>query len=81
MPREKPLELLKRELWIDRRLHDHGIPSIHTCETTTETRKARTRDAIKGRALEAVIGAAPGDPRGKPMTYAQAFEYVFGEPL
>jgi len=82
MTREKPLETLKRELWLDRRLSEHGVPSINDATTTTETRKARARDAIEGRGLEAVIaGAPPGDPRAKPLTYAQAFQFVFGESL
>lgn len=82
MTREKPLDTLKRELWIERRLSEHGVESLHACTTTTEIRKARARDAIEGRGLEAVIaGPPPGDPRGKALTYAQAFEYVFGETL
>ena len=40
------------------------------------------QQVVPGRGLEAVIaGAPPGDPRAKPLTYAQAFQFVFGESL
>lgn len=83
MTREKPLEQLKRELWLDRRLRAAGVPvSIHALTTDHATRTARARDAIEGHGLaDKPAGRRAGDPRGKAVTFAQAFEIVFGEAL
>lgn len=81
MTREKPLEQLKRELWLERRLHEHGVRVMDGVTDDAE-RKRRARQAIFDHGLATTIcGRRAGDPRGKPVTYSQAFELVFGEPL
>lgn len=81
MNRERPLDDLKRELWLERRLREHGV-RIMDGVTDAAERKRRARAAIVDGGLGGVIcGRRAGDPRGKPVTYAQAFELVFGEAL
>jgi hypothetical protein len=71
------LQLLDRELWLAQRLAQHGIELMRG-DTTIESRRQHARDAI-GRVGASTIAAAGKDR--KPRTYAQAFEWVYEQPL
>ncbi|MFO7278737.1 MAG: hypothetical protein DIU56_017055 [Pseudomonadota bacterium] len=71
-------ELLDRELWLARRLRQHGA-RITDGVTDRDTRRERMRAAILEHGLETVVLGR--GQSGKPMTYAQAFEALYGEPL
>lgn len=67
---------LEHEMWLANRLRLHG--EIFAGVTTSEIRKQRVREAIERLGTEVVVG------RGKdrqPVTYRQAFETLYGEPL
>jgi hypothetical protein len=72
------LQLLDREAWLEERLLSHGIsPRLLQGDTTIEIRKQRAREAI-AKVGTSVIG---GVKDKKPLTYAQCFQLVYGEPL
>ena len=71
-------ELLKREMFMARRLKDHGC-DVFAGSSDTASRKALFRRVITERGLEATILAKGED--GKCFTYAQAFERTYGESL
>lgn len=69
---------LANELWLSRRLRAKGI-DIFQGDTAPAIRRDRARRAITEHKLEAVIaGRAEG---GKPRTYAEVFQSLYGEPL
>lgn len=72
------LERLDGELWLCKRLGDHGA-SVHEGLTTTESRREQIRQIILRERFESVL-VGRGKDR-KPMTYAEAFERLYGEPL
>lgn len=73
----EPLPGLRAELWLIKRLGEHGV-KITDGVTTPEIRKARARQAIVDAKLDQAI---VGKIENKPMTYAQVFEHMYGEPL
>lgn len=70
-------DTLRQELWFAQRLTDHRA-GIFDGLTDRDTRRERFRAAILDHGLTEVI---VGRQDGKPATYAQAFEQLFGEPL
>lgn len=68
---------LDRELWLARRLREHGA-AVFEGVTDRDTRRERVRAAILENGLASVV---VGRREGKPCTYAEAFELVYGEPL
>lgn len=81
--------LMDAEADLRRRLVDHGaiensprlqhhVKAVTNGATTTAVRAERLRKVILYHRLETVI--ARGE-RGKPQTYAELFELVYGEPL
>jgi hypothetical protein len=71
------LQRLAHEQWLAQRLGEHGA-GVFTGLTDRDTRRERFRAAILEHGLEAVV---VGRHEGKPQTYAQAFERLFGEAL
>lgn len=70
-------ELLAVELWVGKRLAEHGVPLVTRGVTTAMERRERIRQGIVDNGLSAVIvGRNPKDR--KPETYAQLFERVYG---
>ncbi len=69
---------LHDELWISRRLREHGGGDLFEGDTNTAQRKERLRTAIQEVGLACVI---VGSKQGKPVTWQQAFESLYGEPL
>jgi hypothetical protein len=70
-------ELLAVELWLGKRLTEHGVPLVTRGVTTANERRERIRQGIVDNGLSAVIvGRNPKDR--KPETYAQLFERVYG---
>lgn len=68
---------LDGEMYIAKRLREHGV-GVFEGLTTAEQRKQRVREAINAAGPAVIIG------RGKDrrtMTYAEAFEALYGEPL
>lgn len=78
-PANRPMEfeLLDREQFLERRLKQHGVAVQGA--STTESRREIFRQAILERGLE--FGIVGKDSGGKCLTYAQAFERTYGEPL
>ena len=74
---------VKAELWLAKRLAQHSAltdpEGIFAGVSDPATRKERIRAAIHAKALGSVIAARGRD--GKPVTYAEAFERLYGEPL
>jgi hypothetical protein len=68
---------LDREAWLAQRLGEHGA-GIFTGLTDRDVRRERIRAAIVEHGLEAVI---VGRHEGRPETYAQVFERLYGTPL
>lgn len=71
-------ELLTREVFMAQRLKDHGC-DVFAGSSDTATRKLCFRRVITERGLEFVIIGK--DSSGKCLTYAQAFERTYDEPL
>lgn len=71
-------ELLTREVYLARRLKDHGC-DVFAGSSDTASRKACFRRVITERGLDCTIVGK--DSGGKCLTYAQAFERTYGEPL
>ncbi len=71
------------ELWLAKRLVQHSaLPDpvgIFAGVSDPVTRKERVRQAIRRKALGSVIAARGRN--GKPVTYAEAFERLYGEPI
>lgn len=65
---------LDDELWLSDRLN----ADIFEGDTDYDTRKLRMRVAINGKNLATSV---VGRKRGQDVTYAQAFERLWGEPL
>ncbi|HEX5461914.1 MAG TPA: hypothetical protein VFX20_18260 [Steroidobacteraceae bacterium] len=84
------VRLLDAEAWLRQRLIDHGVlervpdlkhgvREVDLGVTTTAMRAERMRQLILRHGLEVVI--AGGTRKGKPETYAELFERVYGEPV
>lgn len=71
------LRHLDHERWLAKRLGEHGA-GIFTGLTDRDVRRERIRAAIVEHGLEAVI---VGRHEGRPETYAQVFERLYGTPL
>jgi len=71
-------ELLDRELWLARRLRQHGA-AVFDGVTDRDTRRERARAAILAHGLAQVIVGRDRDRR--PVSYGEAFSRVYGEPL
>lgn len=69
---------LEGAAWLERRLGRHGPLLVLSGITDRQTRRDRLREAITKRGLEAVICDAVAN---KCLTYAAAFERVYGEKL
>lgn len=69
---------MDHELWLSRRLLAHGVAAVMPTVATPESRRDRMRRAIRDAGLEQVIA---GRRAGKPKTYAEVFELLYGEPL
>jgi len=69
---------LDRELWLARRLREHGA-AVFEGVTDREIRRHRARAAILAHGLAQVIVGRDRDRR--PVTYAEVFSRVYGEPL
>jgi hypothetical protein len=83
-------DLMDAEAWLRRRLTDHGaleglpdlkhqVIEVTAGVTTTAARAERMRQVILRHNLEAVV--AGGTRKGKPETYADCFERIYGELL
>jgi len=71
-------ELLTREMFMAQRLQAHGF-DIFAGSSDGASRKAAFRRVLTEAGIEfAIIGK---DSTGKCLTYAQAFERTYGEPL
>lgn len=70
---------LDQECWFAKRLREHGAGWILAGDTTAAVRRERVRAAILKHRLEPVIIGRGRD--GKPMTYEQAFERLYGQSL
>jgi hypothetical protein len=70
---------LDHELWLLERLREKGV-EVDPFDGTTDVpeRAARMRQAILDRDLTCVVA---GSKERKPITYAQAFERLYGEKL
>ena len=64
------------EMWLANRLRVHGV-QVFAGVTDSAERKQRFREAIEQVGPPVVCGR---DRDGKNVTYAQAFERLFGEP-
>jgi hypothetical protein len=70
---------LDAELFLERRLHEHGHP-IFAGITDPDERRERIRYSIIDAGLDvAIVGRNPSTK--KPETYAEAFARLYGEPL
>lgn len=69
---------LDSELWLRERMLIHRGPDVFDGTTDTQTRRQRMREAIKQCGLECVI---IGAKKGKPVSWRQAFETLYGEKL
>jgi len=69
---------LANEMWLRQRMLDHRGPDVFDGTSDTPTRRQRFRDAIKSCGLECVV---IGAKQGKPVSWKQAFESLYGEPL
>lgn len=70
---------LSAEIWLAERLQKHGVPWVFDGLTSRTERMQQIRGAITNGGLTTVIAGKNRD--GKPRTYAQLFEHVYGEPL
>jgi hypothetical protein len=68
---------LDAEMWLAKRITQH-LSAVFIETTSRDIRKERIRRAIIAGALDVVI---LGRHAGKPETYTQAFERLYGEPL
>jgi hypothetical protein len=68
----------RAEIALAKRLRIHGV-KVDDGLTTLEQRREAFRDAITARGIELVI--AWKTKNGKPMTYGQAFQRIYGRPL
>lgn len=65
------------ERFFVRRLGDHGV-TVYLCSTSPETCRENIRRGIADGGLAGVIIGSKG---GKPETYEELFQRVYGEPL
>ena len=65
---------MQNEMWLAKRLRDHGGPAVYDGLTTAEQRLTAVREAIESLGLRSVIVGAKD---GKPVTWAQAFERCY----
>ncbi len=74
---------VKAELWLAKRLAQHSAltdpEGIFASVSDPATRKERIRAAIHAKGISGVISARGRS--GKPVTYAEAFERLYGESL
>jgi hypothetical protein len=70
------LQQLDAEMRLEHRLKDHGVQPLYGVSTTAQ-RRAAARAAILVHGLAAVVCFKDA----KPITYAEAFELTYGEPL
>jgi len=75
--RSGSVDLLRGEQWLLRRLLQHQVDALAGV-TEAGGRKARFRAAIQLHGLDVIIC---GTRDGKPVTYAQAFQRLYGERL
>lgn len=68
---------LDRDAWLAKRLGEHGA-GIFTGLTDPDIRRERFRTVILERGIAMVI---VGKHDGRPESYAQLFERIYGEPL
>lgn len=66
-----------REYWLANRLKVHGV-AIFNGDTAPEKRKEIARKAIQQIGSALVVGRGKD---GRPKTYADVFEDIYGEPL
>jgi hypothetical protein len=69
------IPLLDHELWLAKRLGQHGV-EIFTGDTTPELRRERFREAIKTAGVEMVIVGRTKD--GAPETYQECLDRLYG---
>ena len=69
---------LDSEMWLVRRLAEHGA-KIFDGVTDSAERLKRMRAAIREHGLESVIVGRGKD--GKPATYSEAFQRLYGQKL
>jgi len=74
---DQTLTRVEGEAWLLRRLLKHGIDALAGVTEEGE-RKTRFRQAIKTAGISEVICASK---ERKPLSYAQAFERLYGEKL
>lgn len=70
---------LYTELWLMKRLREHGCTMLDAGVTTAEERRQRVAEAIQGCGLESIIIGRGKD--GKALTYAEAFERLYKQAL
>jgi hypothetical protein len=66
------------EQWLMRRLREQGAGMLDAGVTTAEQRIQNVRAAIEKHGPMVIAGKGKS---GKPMTYAEAFEAVYGQPF
>ena len=71
------LEQMDREVWLARRLGQFG--HVFAGVTDRDLRKQRCREAIREGGHEVAIAGRGKD--GRPRTFSEIFEDIFGEPL
>lgn len=69
---------LESEMYLAQRMLDHRGPDVFDGTTDKASRLTKFRVAIKECDLACVI---IGAKKGKPVTWREAFESVYGEPL
>lgn len=72
------MRMLNGEGWLGDRLREHGV-DIFAGASDHAIRRERIRAAIVEKGLAPVIVGRARD--GKPLTYSQAFERLYGTPL
>lgn len=72
----KRIPLLDHELWLAKRLGQHGV-EIFTGDTTPALRRDRFREAIKAAGIEMVIVGRTKN--GAPETYEECVNRLYGE--
>lgn len=67
------MSTLSIELWFVRRA---GCPEVFDGDTTFELRRERVRAHLREQGIE---GETAGHKNGRPMTFGEVFESVYGE--
>lgn len=66
------------EMFLAQRMLDHRGPDVFDGTTDKQSRMRKFRSAINECGLASVV---IGSKQGKPVTWAEAFETVYAEPL